>query len=152
MGDKMDISEVGKYIINNYPESSLASNEKDYEYYEGELLNECHNFFTFYCMGICGCGDPDCVELKIRVYLHIVETYWNKKEGEFKEAHDREKDSLQKYFGVSDIYENPLLLFMVYMLNDKKILEHNGSIGGSYLTELGKMYLYILDNVKLEKE
>jgi len=127
----MAIQEVAKYICKKYPNSCLSSyySEKLIEY---ELFEECYKFFKYEKIGLCGCGDPDSVMDKIRVLLKIIR--------------DNKEEQLQEAFGVSNIYDNELLLFMIYILNDKDILEHGTGVGGSWLTEEGRMLLYVLEN------
>lgn len=42
-----------------------------------------------------------------------------------------------------------LIDFVLYILNDKGFLEHGSSIGGSWLTDKGKLFLYLLEINKL---
>ena len=128
----------------------MAYNAQNCDYDEEQLFEECHEFFRYEIIGLCGCGDPYSVEKTIRNLLNIIGRRRN--ELDKKKAYDKEHKELREEFQVSSIYDNSLLLFMVYILDDKGILEHGGSVGGAWLSTLGEMYLYVLNNIDLEEE
>jgi hypothetical protein len=141
---ELNIKNISEYIVENYLDCCLAYNIKNHEYSEIELFQECEDFFVYELLGICGCGNPESVVLKIKILLNIFHEFH--KNGDFDEKWNQMKEDLRKEFGADDVYENDLLLFMVYILNDRKILEHGSSVGGSWLSNLGEMFLYILNN------
>lgn len=139
---EMNANNIVKHIIENFPSCCLEYNCKNNSCNEVEMLNECRDFFRDK-IGICGCGNPDSVENKISKLLTIIDQFSQAKN--YDQAYKQKEQSLIENFGVDSICSNDLLLFMVYVLNDKKILEHGSSIEGSWLTDFGKMYLYILN-------
>ena len=55
-------------------------------------------------------------------------------------------------FGVDDIYGNPLLMVLAYAMDAAGFTDHGSSIGGAWLTDEGKMFLYVLRNNKEVEE
>ena len=43
-----------------------------------------------------------------------------------------------------------MIQFVLYMLDSAGFLEHGSGIWGAWLTDLGRMFLYVLNNVELE--
>lgn len=147
----MNIKEIAKYIIENYPDSCLAHNLHgilDY-YYEKLLYEECLNFFLYEKLGICGCGSPWVTANVIKDLLNILYKYETARNRDWQEAYDDKMSSIKSLCGV--VIENNnnydgLVQFMMYMLDDKGFLEHGTGIGGAWLTNEGKMFLHVLNN------
>lgn len=137
-----ELIKIKNYIIKKFPKTTLALNKEEFDKYTKDyLLQTLYEVFLHEIIGICGCGTPEDCAKDIAKLLDIFS------ETEF----DTSKDKCQKYFNVGDIYENSLLLFMAYILDDKELLEHGGSIGGAQVTELGKMCKYVFEEYsKLE--
>lgn len=131
---------IKDYIVENFPKTTLALNKEEFgEHLKDHLLQTLNDVFLHEIIGICGCGDPDLCRQDI---LNFLDAY----SVEFLE---REK-KLKKYFGAKDIYDNSLLLFMAYILDDKELLEHGGSIGGAWITELGQMCKHVFKECNKE--
>ena len=151
---------LAKYIIENYPDSCLAYNyncdyinKADNEF----LLDECNNFFFYEILNTCGCGRPDDTTSVIKDILNIINDYYNETQNYNREeiniAHDKKIKRLNSLCGV-EIKDNTnydgLIQFVLYMLDHAGFLEHGSSIGGAWLTDLGRMFLYVLNNVELD--
>lgn len=139
--DKKINREIANYCISKFPDSCLAYNDSNIHFDEEALVEELDELFSIEIMGLCGCGAPELCQRDIRNILRVFNGEWD----------DRRKN-LQKYFNVQSIYENSLLLFLVYMLNDKDMLEHGTSVGGSWITDLGQMYLTVLEQMDLDSK
>lgn len=137
----MDINYIKDYIIKNYPDSCLAHNCANISYVDPE---ECEDFFYYEKLNWCGCGLPDVAKMTVRDFLwalHGDVDHWEKREERFLEK-----------FGVKDVYENNLLLCLAYALDAAELTEHGGSIGGAWLTEEGRMFLWLLEQNEDLKE
>lgn len=137
----MDINYITDYIIKNYPDSCVAHNYANIPYVE---LEELENFFYYEKLHWCGCGDPDSAKITVRDFLwalHVDETSWGKQKERFIEK-----------FGVDSVYENNLLLCLAYTLDAAELTEHGSSIGGAWLTEEGRMFLWLLEQNEDLKE
>ena len=130
-----NVNEIKDYIIKTYPESCLAYNYND-SYSEELLIEECEDFFYYEKLNWCGCGDPDMAKTVIRDYLEVVKAKFDSKV-DFKEK-----------FGVISVYDNRLLLCLAYALDAAGFTEHGSSISGAWLTNEGKMFLWLLEQNK----
>lgn len=136
----MTLKEIADYCKENFPDSCLAYNYPE-NVSEGEyLLKELHDFFAFEIIGLCGCGSKEESEIDIRNLLRACSE---------EPASPQRTKALQDYFGVNSIYDSSLLQFMVYILNHVDLLEHGIGIGGSWITEFGKMCLCIFEQMEL---
>ena len=157
----MKISEIAEYVVKNYPNSCMAVNnvvklgckDKDYEEY---ILDELMSFFNFEVLSNCGCGCPELTNeamrkiLIVQEYLHNEDIQKDKKFDDFyKEYLEYEKSIIGNV--EDDDFKYGLIQFMMYQLDACGILEHGSSIGGAWLTELGKMFLDILNTWHLKE-
>lgn len=140
--DVIRLNEIRKYI-RTYHEADYIGSELQYvEDYvadedKEEILEALDDFFWSDYLEFCGCGNPEYVKVEIKKYL-IYLSIANK---------DFAIEYLKKNFGVCRVYENPTLLFMAYTLNSHDIANHGGSVNNSWLTELGKMWLEVLNEL-----
>ena len=132
---KQQLNKIANYIIQKYPDSCLAHNGKD----DFSLQEDIQNFFYFERLGWCGCGDPEAVMREICKYLYIVH---------FHNGYDELCQKFREAFGVESIYDNPLLMALAYAMDAAGFTNHGSSIGGAWLTDEGKMFLYVLRNNK----
>ncbi len=75
-------------------------------------------------LGFCGCGNPDSAMVFVRDILRLLEE--------------------RKGFGEEIKKELPsdgIYYFVLYMLDNKGLTDHGGSIGGSWLSDKGKEVL-----------
>ena len=137
----MTLKEIADYCKEKFPDSCLAynypKNGTDNEY----LLKELHNLFMYEIIGICGCGCPEECERDVRNLLRVYSE---------SPMNPRRVELLNEHFGVESVYDSSLLQFMVYVLNHVDLLDHGTGIGGSWITKLGKMCLYVLEQLDLD--
>ena len=143
----MKLSEIAEYIAGKYPDCCMVVNH-DYkdgcreEWYEDYLIDPLMDFFSFELMDMCGCGCPDYTYDLIRKTL-IIRSEWQEDIIAYEEIEKKYMNDLSLDSNNNDHYG--ALQFILYMLDTYKILEHGGSIGGCWLTNLGKMYLTVLN-------
>lgn len=97
-----------------------------------EKFNEIFDYFTWYLLGICGCGCADESIKCVRNYINIVKINHEK-------SFDEGKEQLKEIFGVYDVCSDPVLQFMSYVLDDKGLTNHGSNISGAWITNLGKI-------------
>lgn len=158
--EELNIQTIAKYIIKNHPDCCFSCNY-DYDYIKKAdnefLLNECKNFFFYEILNTCGCGRPDDTASVIKDILNIINDYYNETQNYNREeiniAHDKKIKRLNSLCGVEikdNTNYNGLIQFVLYMLDHAGFLEHGSSIGGAWLTDLGRMFLYFLNSVELD--
>lgn len=132
------IRDIRNYIVENYKDSCLAYNDRHGIMSDEELLTECEDFFYYEVLKWCGCGDPALAKRCVRDYMNIIFSW--QKDTKF----DVQK-SLNDRFGVEVVYDNELLLCLAYALSAADLTEHGTSIGFSWLTDEGQMFLSLLN-------
>lgn len=143
----MKLSEIAKYIADNYPESNIAYNNDVIkgcreERYEESLIDPLLDFYIHEELGLCGCGNPEFTYETIRRYLSIRNEFIISKI-DYQEVINRYKnDLLLDYY--NDI-QYGLLQFMMYILDDKDFTTHGSSIDGCWLTRKGQRLLTVLE-------
>lgn len=142
---EINLRKIADYIKENYPNSCIAYNDREGNMDSFQLIQEISSFFSCDIIGLCGCGHPEDTIRSIRDYLQIVN---DKNNDDFETT---KKKFLEK-FGADSVYDNPLLQFMAYILDDKGLTEHGTSIGGNWITDLGKMCLYSYNLLDIEEE
>lgn len=100
----------------------------------GWIDPECKEFedTVFDDIGICGCGDPDSV-------LDMLEEYLEKKSDYM---------SFKDQIAFAEKYHEELMLFMMYIMDNKGFTDHGSSVYGSWLTDKGKHFLELLKKEK----
>ena len=150
-----NLRKIAEYIKKNYPNSCIAYNDRDNHTSGCELVQEIADFFSYEIIKICGCGSPEDTIICIRDYLQILSDKFANKDVEMEKWHqicaDSRKRMLEK-FNAEYVTDNPLLQFMAYMLDDKGLTEHGSSVDGSWITDLGKMCLYVYNLLVLDGE
>lgn len=96
----------------------------------------------------CGCGDPEAVVTLVRDVLTVIQQRWDdsKRFGplvfnnpELHAIYKREDEALKALLPSDGLY-----YFVLYMLTHWDLLEHDGGVGGSWLTDKGKQALFAL--------
>ena len=100
---------------------------------------------------VCGCGNPEEIAKLIRNILQLRklkhDQYWEEKDREKQKLIIEEEINLTKeLFKDADVFE----LLVLYLLDNKGLTEHGGSVYTSHLTEEGRDLLDSLNNVDLE--
>lgn len=151
---KKEVIKMAEYINENiYPnDKQMQLNTTINDATDLFWLIDCvEEVFTFNILGLCGCGCPDASRRDIRNYLRIV----NLKRKDFSTFDDYYKiyiARMKEYFNVESVYDNSLLQFMAYILDNKGFTEHGSSIGGAWITEKGKQYLSVLEILDLDSD
>jgi DNA-binding PadR family transcriptional regulator len=85
----------------------------------------------------CGCGDPGAVYDLIRDLLGLIAEKWAD------DGHDHWREVSQK---ITDLIGGGTGTYyaVLYWLDGSGLIEHGGSVGGSWLTEKGKHYLSLM--------
>lgn len=143
----MRLSEIAEFVVEKYPDCCMASNNVvkkgcREDWYEEYLIDELMDFFSYEIMDMCGCGCPEDTHDVIRRILNIRKDRFEK-DIKYDEVQERYKEEL--HLDTQDSLHYGALQFILYMLDSNGILEHGSSIGGCWLTELGKMYLDVLN-------
>ena len=146
----MTLKEILEWVIEKYPDSCIACNSKnkgctydDETFYGRPIQEELYSFFAYELIGICGCGVPEAAMIQVRNYLRCVSIICN---------YEKQKEKLMEHFGCRSVYDNSLLLFMAYILDEKELTEHGSSIGGAWITDLGEKCLTVLEACDLGDE
>lgn len=147
--DLKRLNEIRDYVVTKYPECCLSINYDGFKFEDvgfiPVLTEELSNFFWCEYMNLCGCGDPEQVQEVIKKYLNVVRDHFNEKE-------ESNRDSIMKQtFEVEYVYDNSLLLFLAYVLDSYEFTNHGSSVGGAFITDLGRMYLDVL-TIHLKEE
>lgn len=143
----MRLSEIAEFIVEKYPNCCMARNNLvdkgcREDWYEEYLIDGLMDFFSYEIIGMCGCGRPEDTNEVIRKVLNI-RYDWSKDKLKYEEVEQRYSHDLE--IDMENYIHYGLLQFVLYMLDSNKILEHGSSVGGSWLTELGEMYLTVLN-------
>lgn len=143
----MKLSEIAEYVVEKYPDCCMSANNNikrgcREEWYEEYLIDLLMDFFAYEIVGMCGCGCPEDTQEVIRRILNILNDRDNEKI-KYEAVRERYKTDLE--LNTSNNLDYGLLQFVLYILDDKEILEHGGSIGGCWVANLGKMYLTVLN-------
>lgn len=148
--EKYTLDYVKDYVIKNYPDSCAAYNIPNGVCEESEL-EEILKFFAYDILDLCGCGIPEHTWEVIRRVLHA-QNIFHSDRIDYTDLKAIYKDSLN--LNLDQSIDHGVVQFCLYILDSKGLLEHGGSVGGSWLTELGKMYLSMLTiwYDELEKE
>lgn len=129
----MNVEDIKSYIISHYPTEAWFFGEAK------DARDACEDFFYYYKLDWCGCGEPFKALACVRDYLRIVDKY-----SRDKYDYVKEKAEMTARFG-GNVYENELLLCLAYALDAAGFTEHGSSIGASWLTTEGKMFLQVLN-------
>ena len=143
----MKLSEIVEYIIEKYPNCCMSHNNDVVKgcrekWYEESLVDPLMDFFSYELLHLCGCGTPEDTYEIIRKILTI-RFEWQSRKTSYEEVIRRYKDDLKLDSNNSSHYG--ILQFVMYILDHNGILEHGSSIGGCWLTNLGEMYLTVLN-------
>lgn len=141
------LRDIANSLMDSHPGCCLTHNVRtlgciyilDDEYV---LIDQLLDLFAYDILGLCGCGTPKDTWNMIRIVLNALNDKHEDK-CTYDEYQLRLKDEL--HINPSEDIQYGLYQFVLYILNDKKILEHGSSVGGSFLTDLGKKYLTVLN-------
>lgn len=137
----MNLHEIATAVIKRNPDSCIAYNYHAGYCYE-ELVKELISYFAFEVLDLCGCGLPEWTYETIRRYLNI-RSDWQEDRITYAEVQRRYAEEL--HINEDNVAQYGMLQFMMYTLDSAGITEHGGSVGGCWLTDLGKMFLTVLN-------
>ena len=140
--EELNLKTITDYIISHYPDSCIAYNTKNREIYYEYMFEDCFDFFYYEKLNWCGCGDPELAQKVVKDYLNIIT----------ERDYNKQKELYQEKFNCKNVYSNPLLLCLAYTLDSVGFTEHGSSVGGAWLTEEGKMFLWLLNNKEFEED
>ncbi len=156
----LELYGISKYLLEKYPDSLIKQDlfdcftlqhedgsfvdkfddwsESDITYLNECMADKCNDVFSDHILGICGCGNSKDTYKALRDVL--------KAQDDFREdlITYEEKEKRFNELGTWGIVQ-----FVLYILDKYELLSHGSSIGGAFLTELGKKYLYVLNRLKL---
>lgn len=144
----MLMSEISEYIVNKYSDCCMAVNNIvdngcREDWYEEYLVDELISFFMYEKLNLCGCGAPEYTYETIRRLLTIRKEWQDNNNIKYEDVIKRYLEDL--HIDNDDDMQYGMLQFMMYVLDDKGMLEHGSSIGGCWLTNEGKMLLDVLN-------
>jgi len=153
--------QIKDYFKKEYPDSDMASKEYDNldplnKIQMDELFINIFEFCKFYLLPFCGCGWPDGTAKAIRDYLQIVNDHTDMILSKNKEISDKafsiRKEKMKERFGISNECENPIFQYFAYDLDNRGLTDHGSNITGSWITDLGKVVLYIFKLYFIKEE
>lgn len=161
---KDNLVKIAVYISEKYKDSCIASNYGDNSpmgrYIDDQtistLLEDTVDFFSYEVIGLCECGCINTTIKSIRNYLSILNDWSN----DIKNSKCLWKDNspisnrkhkMKELFGVEDSCDDPLVQYLAYTIDTIGLSEHGSSISGAWITDLGRMCLYVF-NLYLESE
>ena len=114
----------------------LDENFKDPQFYLNYEtdLNKVIKFYYFEKLQWCGCGVPETATF----------TVWKLLDALNENGLEERKAKLKEYFGVESVYDNDLLMCLVYELDRAEFTEHGSSVGWTWLTEDGEYFRWAL--------
>lgn len=84
----------------------------------------------------CACGDPESAYSTLRDLLRLMD------------SRSKGRWELERWKQIENYFNTPgLMYFVLYILDNMKLIEHGSSIGGSWLTERGQEVLDALNEV-----
>lgn len=153
---EMNLTKIKDYIIKKYPDSCLTTNYQNnknyYDECEEELIEECTNFFYYEKLNWCGCGSPEIAKIVIRDFLKILDTDMKDKDIDWQIRSEKKHKMMKERFGVDSVYDNELLLCFAYAMDAAEFTKHGSSIGGAWISDEGKMFLWLLERDEELKE
>lgn len=103
---------------------------------------------TFNKLGICGCGDPVSVLEFVRIALDLLKRR-STTTGDSTSAGDANwrtvSEDIESHFSRGQDGDSPLYWIAWYFIDRAGLIEHGGSVPGSWLTPLGWAYLDYLN-------
>ena len=104
-------------------------------------------FIQVHELGFCGCGDPEENLAYVRRVLRHIADRRVVGDGTFDEIHKSWVD----WDAEGDAIMGPAKLFTQYVLAQKDLTEHGGSVGGAWLSNKGYELLEDLDELYIDE-
>ena len=116
--------------VKSLADGSFYYGEPEECFDEESKITKMQEYFHYDLMGWCGCGCPENADRAVLTYMETLNY------GEIKKTKD-----------IHDIYEglhDPLLLCLMYTLDEKGLTEHGSSVYGAWLTTKGYVFRLVL--------
>lgn len=138
-GKDIPIGSLVKYMLEVFSDSCFSTNygkNNDFRWSDELIIKNAYDVFRYEVLGWCGCGDVKGSDDTVRYFLTAMNGW------------DNRSDILEIHFGVTSVYNNPLLLCLAYTMDAAEFTEHGTGIGGAWLSDRGKIYLWLLNKMK----
>lgn len=146
---EINLTVIKDCIIKKYPDSCLACNYTRnpgyYDVCEDDLIEECIKFFYYEKLNWCGCGAPYIAKRVIRDFLNTLNVIYMDESNDWKLKSKKLDEMMKERFGVESIYDNELLICFAYAMDAAEFTEHGSSIGGAWISDEGRMFLWLLE-------
>lgn len=101
--------------------------EQTAETFKPGACSQCDENYVFTLLPLCGCGDPDAVRA---VYLDVLR--------------DCGSDAFPRPFRSLAGWPSEAQYVLLYSLDEAGLIEHGGTVYGSWLTDRGRLALAVL--------
>lgn len=138
-GKDIPIGSLVKYMLEAFSDSCFSINygkNNNCRWSDELIIVNAYKVFRYEVLGWCGCGDVKGSDDTVRYFLTAMNGW------------DNRSDILEIHFGVTSVYNNPLLLCLAYTMDAAEFTEHGTGIGGAWLSDRGKIYLWVLNKMK----
>ena len=104
---------------------------------DAETLDDLQHLYKLFCddLRTCGCGNPEQVYALVRDLLELAP------------FHQHPEKIAERIGASAEDYRNGDLgayYMVLYVLDDARLIEHGGGVGGSWLTDKGTRYLELM--------
>ena len=124
-------------LTTNYP--NFKDIWDDEEFYENA-----YDVYRYEVLNWCGCGTVEASNETLYHFLLSTSRSVIYEDDGWAEA-DKNRE---KYFGVSSVYDNELLMCLAYTVDAAGLTEHGTSIGSAWLTAKGEVCKYLYEKVR----
>lgn len=134
----MTLQKIQDFILEKYPDSIFFMRYKG-NCFQNSLVEEIIYFFYYEILNWCGCANPeDAIEA---VYKQLKLYEFQRNYSSYSEL----EEYCLKEFGDKQYSDSNLALILGYVLDEKELTEHGSCVYASWLTDLGKMFLFALE-------
>lgn len=139
-GKDIPIGALIDYTLKCFPDSCFSrnwTNDWDKIWNTNEtIIKQAYKLFRYEILNWCGCGDVEGSDNTVMYFLKMCNCWGNER-----------SQIMEEHFGVESIYDNMLLLCLAYTMDAAELTEHGSGIGGAWLTDRGKIFLWVLEKV-----
>lgn len=127
---------------NEVKESLTSLSEDEKAIIENDVVEDILNRFYYEELKFCDCGNPEDIMQLIKDILNQIE---HKRDDE--KTYEDNQEEIIKIFNFNGKVNHAVRDFILNYLDIVGLLEHGGSIGGSWLTEKGQVILSLMNQV-----
>lgn len=132
----------GNCLTNNY-NAGWKDHWTDEEFYE-----EAYNVYRYEILNWCGCGTVEASNETL--YHFLLSTARSMIYGN--DNYAKADENRKKYFGVSSVYDNQLLMCLAYTADAAGLTEHGTGIGSAWVTVKGEVCKYLYERISKDDE